>query len=169
MEKKLLNRFIQKIILFAIIVAGVSIKGYAQTTLSPGDITVVSVNADDNKSFDVVPLVDLQQGTIIYFTDNAYVDADGTLKDNEGTLKYTASLAVSAGSINHYDGSDGNGFVETSGDYNVSAGGDNLIVYQNNSGITYLYGVGWAKGSSAWNYSSSTSSNKSDIPPGLSE
>ena len=49
----------------------------AQTNLSPGDITMVTVNADDNaqnyKIFDFIPLVDLDIGTIIYFTDDAWI------------------------------------------------------------------------------------------------
>jgi len=170
METKLLDLFL-KIILFVFFVLGAAVKSYAQTTLSPGDVTVVTVNADSPDNFDFVPLVNLQSGTTIYFTDNAYVSTDDKLRDNEGTVKYVAPSEIQAGTVISYSGSDGNGFTETSGSYNISVSGDNLIVYQVNSDTTYLFGVGWAKGpSTVWSYDDgSTANNRSDIPPGLSE
>lgn len=168
MRIKLPDYLSLKIILLAVFLLGAAIQGNAQTTLNPGDLVVVSVNADNN-SFDFIPLVDLQSNTKVYFSDNAYVASKGELNDNEGTLTYTASSKIPAGTVVHYDGSDKNGFVQTDGDYNAAGGGDNLLVYQVDADTTYLYGVGWAKGSSVWDYSSNPSSNKSDIPPGLSE
>lgn len=169
MEIKLLDRFLRKIILFVFFILGVALKGYAQTTLAAGDLVVVTVNADSPDNFDFIPLVNLQAGTTIYFTDNAYVAADGKLKGNEGTIRYTASSAKQAGSVISYNGSDGQGFTEISGSYNASGSGDNLIAYQVDTDTTYLYGVGWARGSTVWDYASNPSSDRSDVPPGLSE
>ncbi|MDP8204666.1 MAG: hypothetical protein P9L95_09065, partial [Candidatus Tenebribacter mawsonii] len=138
---------------------------WGQTVLSAGDIVLVTVNADDNKNFDFVPLIDLESGTIIKFTDNAWVSANSALNDNEGIITYTASSFVSKGSILSYSGSDGNGFVK-SGSFNPSGSGDNIIVYQGTEASpSFLYGIGWAKGAS-WSYSGT---NDSDIPSGLSE
>ncbi len=128
---------------------------------------VVTVNSDSPDSFDFVPLIDLEAGTVIYFTDNAYVAANDSLNGNEGVIRYTAPVAVSAGTVVSYDGTDSNGFDEYKGNFNASSSGDNLIAYQAASDTTYLYGVGWARGATVWSYNGDT--NRSDIPPGLSE
>lgn len=170
MGQTLRRSFINKILLFTAFLIGIAFQeGYSQTTLSPGDIAIVTVNADGDDNFDFVPLVDLEEDTEIYFTDNAYVENDG-LQDNEGTLTYTAPSAISAGTVVSYSGSDENGFLQTSGNYAAAVGGDNLIAYQVDTDTTYLYGVGWARGSTVWQYDPDSSpNNKSDIPPNLSQ
>jgi len=138
----------------------------AQTTLSPGDLVVVTVNADGNKNFDFVPLVDLEIGTVIYFTDNAWVTANSALNTNEGTIKYIASGSVSKGTVVFFSGSVGGEWTSESGSFNPATAGDNILVYQGTaSSPTFIYGIGWAK-TSSWSY---TGTNDSDIPLTLSE
>jgi len=163
----LLKKILPAVMLLAFSARGV----FAQTTLSAGDLTIVTVNADDPDNFDFVPLVDLEAGTEIYFTDNAYVSSDESLRDNEGTLRYTAAQVQSAGTVISYTGTNENGFEQLTGNYNATASGDNIIAYQaNTTDTTYLYGVGWANGQTVWEYDSGTSpNNRSDIPPGLSK
>jgi len=137
-----------------------------QTTLSAGDLMMVTVNADGDKNFDFVPLMNLEASTVIKFTDAAW---DGTaLLTNEGTLTYTTSSIVTAGTIVSYSGSAG-GNWSSSGSFNPSGTGDNIIVYQVSAGSeTFILGIGWARGTS-WISSGTVTSNYSFVPPGLSE
>lgn len=141
----------------------------AQTTLSSGDLVIITVNTDGDKTFDFVPLVDLEQNTEIKFTDAPYIAADSELADVEGTITYTAPGAVSAGTVLTYTGLDENGFI-SSGSFNLADAGDNIIAFQGQrSSPTYLYGVGWGRASSVWEYSETSPDNQSDVPPGLGE
>lgn len=171
MGKSLLQCLFIKKLLFAALLLGIVTEGaYSQSTLSPGDIAVVTVNADGDKNFDFVPLVDLESGTEIKFTDAPFIESEGALDDSEGTLIYTAPTNISAGEVVSYNGVDDNGtngFVR-SGHFDPASSGDNLIVYQGDAGNspTFLYGIGWARGDS-WDHAGGT--NSSDIPTGLSE
>ena len=54
-----------------------SILGFAKTfaagtTLSPGDLVIVTANATDPDLFEFVSRIDLSTGTVIYFADNAW-------------------------------------------------------------------------------------------------
>jgi hypothetical protein len=138
----------------------------AQTTLSAGDLMLVTVNADNDDNFDFVPLEDLESNTVIYFADNAW---DGSaLKSNEGTLQYTSSSSVSAGTIVSYSGSLGGEWANEDAGFNISGSGDNILVFQGSSeDPTFIYGIGWARGTS-WISSGTVSSNNSYIPSGIS-
>lgn len=165
--RRRLFAYISCFLLASLTIASTASVSPAQSTLSPGDLMVVTVNSDSPDSFDFVPLIDLEAGTVIYFTDNAYLAAKNSLNDNEGVIRYTAPAAVNAGTVVSYDGTDNNGFVEYKGNFNASSSGDNLIAYQAGSDTTYIYGAGWARGANAWSYNGDT--NRSDVPPGLSE
>jgi len=138
----------------------------AQTTLSAGDLIIPTVNADGDKNFDFVPLVNLESGTVINFTDNAWISSSSSLATNEGTLTYTATSSISAGTIVSCPSNNGgDGFTEN-GNFLPSASGDNILVYQGTASSPYfIYGIGWAK-TNSWVY---TGTNDSDIPPALSE
>ncbi|MBL7013758.1 MAG: hypothetical protein ISR83_05015, partial [Candidatus Marinimicrobia bacterium] len=140
--------------------------GYTQTTLSPGDILLVTLNADGNDNFDFVPLVSLEANTAIFFTDNAW---DGSaIKSNEGTLKYIASTSVSSGTIVSYSGTvEGEWSIEDAG-FNISGIGDNIIVFQGSTvSPIFIHGVGWAK-TTNWISTGTVTANNSYIPLGLS-
>ena len=139
----------------------------AQTTLSAGDIIIPTVNADGDKNFDFVPLINLESGTVIKFTDNAWISSSSSLATNEGTLTYTAATSISAGTIVSCPSNNGGeGFTEN-GSFLQSVSGDNILVYQGTaSSPSFIYGIGWARGDS-WNYNSTNYT--SDIPPPLSE
>ena len=65
---------------------GVFAKANAQTTLSPGDIVILDINAD-NDTFSFMTLVDLEIGTEIKFTDEAWLD--GLESTTLGFSKYS--------------------------------------------------------------------------------
>ncbi len=60
-----------------------------QTTLLPGDIVVLNMNADGNDSFSFMSLVDLESGTQIHFTDIGWDSNTGAFRtscDGGGTF-----------------------------------------------------------------------------------
>jgi hypothetical protein len=137
----------------------------AETVLGPGDLMLVTVNADGGDAFDFVPLVDLEAGTVIRFTDAAWTGSG--LEDAEGIVIYTVPVeGVSSGQVVHYPGTSTAEFAR-SGYFSISAAGDTLLVYQGlPEAPQFVLGVGWARGASVWEYNGT--SNTSDIPPGLS-
>ena len=141
--------------------------GKRTAALSAGDLVIVTVNADTNgtgKGFDAVPLVDLDAGTVIYFTDNGW--SNGVWRTGEGTVTYTAPGAVAAGTVLSYRSATANGFVYNSS-FSLSTGGDTILAYQGSSNSpSFLYGIGWAM-ATPW-VVASTSANNSGIPAGLS-
>ncbi len=140
--------------------------GRRTATLAVGDLVIVTVNSDGaTEGFDAVPLVDLDAGTVIYFTDNGW--SNGTWRANEGTVTYTAPGAIAAGTVLSYRSTNENGFVKTGANFALSGDGDTLIAYQGSSNSpSFLYGIGWAM-ATPW-VAASTGSNNSGIPDGLS-
>ncbi len=160
------DTFLKVFLLFALLLGVAFQEGYSQTNLSSGDIAITTVNTSGDKSFDFIPLVNLEANTTIKFTNAPYIDANSALDNSEGTLTYTTANAISAGTVISYPGSDVNGFKST-GDFNPAASGDNIIVFQGDrSNPTYLYGIGWAS-TDNWVYEGDTTT--SDVPPTLSE
>ena len=158
--------YIVKILFFCLLSLFIVSNLSAQTTLSAGDLMMVTVNADGNDNFDFVPLVDLAANTVIYCADNAW---DGSaLKSNEGTLEYTSSSSVSAGAIVSYPGSAGGEWAIEDAGFLIAATGDNILVFQGSpSDPTFIYGIGWALGT-VWISEGDVSTHNSYIPSGIS-
>ena len=72
--------------------------GFSQTTLSAGDLAIVGMNCDNPDDFAFLVLVSIEAGTEIKFTDNGWSSAD-TFRTGEGIQTYTASSAVTAGTV----------------------------------------------------------------------
>ncbi len=139
--------------------------GRRTATLAAGDLVIVTADADATEGFDAVPLVDLDAGTVIYFTDNGWTN--GTWRGNEGTITYTAPGAIAAGTVLSYRSVNENGFVK-SGSFDLSASGDTILAYQGSSNSpSFLYGIGWAM-ATPWVESGAITANNSMIPAGLS-
>ena len=135
------------------------------SSLSPGDLMIVTAAADDPEGFDVVPLVDLDAGTVIYFTDNGW--SNGAWRASEGTVTYTAPGAITAGTVLSYRSVDENGFVKTGASFALAAAGDTILAYQGSAeSPQFLYGIWWAM-ATPW-VANCTGSNNSEIPSGLS-
>ncbi len=157
-----------KLNLILLLTTILSLQTKSQTTLYPGDLAIITVNSDGNKNFDVLFLKEIEAGTVIHFTDNAWINTQQQFRDSEGVLTFTAASAITAGSVVSCPSKDGgNGFVE-SGSFNPAGSGDNIIAYQGAPDDPFfLFGVGWARGASVWEYSEVSASYRSDIPPGL--
>ncbi len=105
---------------------------HAQTTLSVGDIALIGIQADDEQ-FTFVTFVDLQAGTQIYFTDEE--PSGTTIASGEGTILYTASSAVSAGTV--IICSD---VVNPSGDFAEVTNFPNFVLANGGDGVTMFQG-----------------------------
>ncbi|MEL6319401.1 MAG: ExeM/NucH family extracellular endonuclease, partial [Cyanobacteria bacterium J06626_14] len=135
------------------------------TILSAGDLAVIGVNSDNPDAFSFVLLVDIDAGTEIFFTDNG-VFSDGSFRANEGVVKYTASTAVSAGTVIEFTGIGGD-FTEEDAGFALSASGDQVIAYQGTADTpTFIYAV---QTNSTQFQATATTSNDSALPTGLTE
>lgn len=146
-------------------VGGAVTPAHGAAALAPGELAVITVNADDPEGFDCVPLVSLDAGTVLSFTDNAW--SNGAWRGNEGLVTYTATAAVAAGTVLAYRGTNENGFSR-SGSFDLSAAGDTLLVFQGAvTNPVFLFGVGWAQ-ASPWIVDSDPGSAASYVPEALS-
>jgi len=161
----LVTSFLKKIrSYFLLILVLCSYSLSSQTTLSAGDIIITIIQCDGTDEFRFIPLVDLEENTIIYFTDNGW-QSDNTFRANEGIVKYTApSGGINKGTMITYTGISGDFSTEDAG-FNLSASGDQVLAYQGSTGSpTFIFAV--QNNSTQWQ-TGSDDSNQSDLPSGL--
>ncbi|MEM6255550.1 MAG: DUF4114 domain-containing protein [Cyanobacteria bacterium P01_D01_bin.156] len=133
------------------------------TTLAAGDLAIIGINADNPDVFSFVLLTDIDSGTEIFFTDNG-VSSDGSLRTSEGTVKYTAPTAITAGTVIQFTGTSGD-FSTENGLFALAADGDQVIAYQETAAApTFIYA---AQTNSTQFQTGSNGTNQSDLPPGL--
>ena len=113
----------------------------AQTQLRPGELILLEVN--ENNNFIFMPLVDLEAGTAIYFTDQGVDNVEGFSRtdDNyETVIRYITPLGgIEAGTIIRFS-QPGGDFSQWGGDIipldqiregiSISSFGDQLTVFQ---------------------------------------
>ncbi|MBP0017728.1 MAG: ExeM/NucH family extracellular endonuclease [Cyanobacteria bacterium SBLK] len=135
------------------------------TNLAAGDLAIIGVNADNPDAFSFVLLTDISIGTEIFFTDNG-VFSNGSFRDTEGVLKYTASADLSAGTVIEFTGVGGN-FTAESGSFSLSASGDQVIAFQGTiANPNFIYAL---QTNSTQFQSNATASTNSALPTGLVE
>lgn len=148
---------------------------WAQTVLQPGDIAMVTVNTDADDLFEFIPLVNLQEGTVIHFTDDAWKGSE--FRDGEGVMSYTVPPGgIVAGTL--ISSTDTN-FEQTDAGFTLSASGDNILVYQGSSTLNvsgaeyqtpiFILGIGVGSGSTWVEGAADVSTKNSTIPSNLSE
>ena len=174
-------------ILIVFFLIGISSKVYSQTTLAVGDIAIIWNQTDPTgtgDSFAFVTFIDLDPGTVIYFTDCG-ADAAGfnTPFCDEGALAYTVPAGgLTAGDIITYVSSGAPNFAAYTDsripltDFELSTGGDQIIVFQDDSNAA---GSSNAGNNPRFIFASNTAStlftgNKADrsetgLPDGLSD
>jgi len=133
------------------------------TVLTAGDIVIVGVDCDDPDDFTFVPLVDLNSGTMINFTDNGWL-ASNAFRTGEGIKTYTAPGAVSAGTTIVY--SENSSSFSSSGSFGLATSGDQLIAYQGSSSSPIMLFAVNIYGDAVWQ-ADATNSNTSALPAGL--
>jgi hypothetical protein len=137
-------------------------------SLTAGDIALIELQTDDSDEFAFVALSNIDAGTVINFTDNAWDGSLATpaLTTNENTIVWTAPAGgVTAGTIVTFQNTVGFSAGTYTGSYSgASTSGDQLIAYTGTaSNPTFLY----ALTSNTWISSGSPSSNTSWLPTGL--
>lgn len=103
MATKLLSEYLIKTLHIALLIL-ISQWGFqveAQSVLLPGDVAVVSVNATNN-SVDLIPLIDIEEGTVLNLSAGKWDSSAGLLTGTEATLYF--KQPVPAGSNIHVDG-----------------------------------------------------------------
>ena len=141
-------------------------------TLAAGDIAIISMNADTNKTFAFVSLVDIPAGEVIKFTDNGWLSAGG-FRTGEGILTWTAPAGgIPRGTVITIDTTTtvpvvNFGSATESGDVNFSTSGDQILAYQGAEATpTFLYAI--SNEGTTWQ-ANATNTNTSALPPGLVE
>ena len=143
------------------------------TTLAVGDISIIGFRSDDNDGLTFVPWIDLNPGTVIKFTDNAF---DGTtFNTNENEVIWTSPITlVTAGTViviggPDYSNGSGSNIGSTTGALNgLSASGDNIFAYQGTSisASNVIFGI-HVDGSTGWLTTGSPTTNNSYLPSTL--
>jgi hypothetical protein len=162
-----MKTFTKFLITLSLVLTG--LVGWGQTSLTAGDIAIIEMNADGTDNFAFLVLKDISSSTSVYITDNGW-KSDNTWRTGEGILTWTATSAVSCGSVIHIDGPQGSsptasiGTISKSGSFDISGSGDQLIFYQ---GTNTMIGALQTNGTN-WD-STSGDTNSSAIPLGLTD
>ncbi|HET8866072.1 MAG TPA: T9SS type A sorting domain-containing protein [Gracilimonas sp.] len=154
MAQKLLSSTLTKTLHIALflLIAMFGLQAYGQSVLLPGDVVVVSVDTD-TPSIDFIPLIDIERGTTIFFSDGRWNDSLEVLNGNE--IKFTFEESITAGTSLH---------IDNAGGLNFERGAHHLFVYQKEQKAhRFIFGMGWGKGN-IWN-----TKDGSDIPLSLKE
>ena len=158
-----------KTILFSFILILTSPIILGQTTLSPGEMAIIGIGADNPDDFHFIFLVDIESGTEIIFTDSGW-KSDNTFRVNEGATKYTAPSALNAGTVISYITNSSN-FTNVSdsnvgtGSFSITLAGDQLLAFQGTgSSPSFIFAVNLE--TNAWQ-SDATSAKTSALPQGL--
>ena len=140
-----------------------SFSSFAQ--LNPGDIAIISYNADGVEEFSFVATVDIPGGEILKFTDNGWLNA-GNFRGGEGTITWTApATGVACGTVVQFNGNVA-GIGTSSGSMALSGSGDQILVYQGSSTApSFIFAIN-SEGSAVWQ-ANATNSNTSALPTGL--
>ncbi|MDZ7805666.1 MAG: T9SS type A sorting domain-containing protein [Gracilimonas sp.] len=162
MAAKLLSENLVKYLHIALLILislwGVQVN--AQSVLLPGDVAVVSVNASNN-SVDLIPLIDIEKGTVINLSAGKWDPSAGLLTGTEATLYFKRS--VQAGSNIHVDGNKSETF-DFSGRLPFLRSQNQFYVFQKEENVyRFIYGLSFGVG----NVDSETLAT--EIPPVLNE
>lgn len=164
MAEKLPSKGLKEILHIALFIllflSGMQLK--AQSVLLPGDVVVVSVHAD-TQAVDIIPLIDIEQGTEFFLSDGKWIDSTKTLTGNE--LKISFRKSIQAGTNIHINNLDDER-IELNGKLAFTGESHHLFVYQKESDIhRFVFGLGWGD-RPIWN-EVSADLHASDIPAAL--
>lgn len=161
LSKKLIKKLhIALLVLFALL----GLQANAQSVLLPGDVVIVSANAD-TPSIDFIPLIDIERGTSIYFSDGKWDRSENFLEGNE--LHLTFNESILAGTNLHINRETDTRF-SINGNLDFEGDAHRLFVYQKEEEIhRFIFAMGWGKGT-IWT-TPERQGEGSDIPISLDE
>lgn len=137
----------------------------APTILTPGDIAIISFNFEDPDGFSFVTLVDLEPGTVIYFTDCGWRE-DSSFRPGEGLITYVVpEPGKQALSVISYPIDAGFTTQGISGFFGFAEAGDQILVFQGTfADPIFIFAIN--NSSTSWQ-PSSVDNNSSVLPSGL--
>ncbi|MBX9850373.1 MAG: hypothetical protein K2X86_01285 [Cytophagaceae bacterium] len=144
----------------------VSIFSYGSSTdLEPGDLAIIGYNFENPDEFSFVTFADLQEGTIIYFTDCGW-KSDNTFRPGEGLITYTVPVGgKKAMQVITFNQDAGFTVAGVNGFFGFSLSGDQIIAFQGSfSAPEFIYALN--NNGNAWD-ASATDNNTSALPAGL--
>ena len=145
----------------------------AQTVLSPGDIAITGFSCDNPDQFVFVLLNDVETGTQIHFTDRGWDSVAGAFRAGEGTLTWTATSNLTAGTVvDILDLEDpftaDVGTVTDDPNFQLSGSGDQILAYQgNDTSPTFINAINMDGNDGGW--SNATGQESTALPPGLTD
>ncbi|MGB0888373.1 MAG: T9SS type A sorting domain-containing protein, partial [Vicingaceae bacterium] len=146
--------------------------GYGQTTLSAGDIAIISMNTDGNDEFSFVLLRAITTGTVIKFSESGWLSGGGFRgggNGSEGLITWTASSDLTCGTeitITSNGSVTSSGSLSLSNSWGLSTSGDQILAYQGTSAApTFIYAIN-NNGAGVWQ-ANATNANTSALPAGL--
>lgn len=123
-----------------------SIISFSQTILSPGDLLFTAIQwSGSGDGFEVITFRDLCPNTVIYFTDNPYVNGSGFCNPgSEFTIRVTIATTVTAGSKIRFDDTGAPGTITCSSgtaiaDFPFVAVGGNNTGFNNNTDNCFAF------------------------------
>ncbi len=153
----------------------ISAKSIAQSSLNSGDIAITTYNTNGNQSFSFITFVNIQKNTKIYFTDRGWdttTNAFGTAP--EGIITWTATSSIPALTEIIIENPKSNigtstGVVSKSGNFNITAIGDQILVYQESNTTIPNFIYAFNRGRAILDHASGlrTSSTLTMLPEGL--
>lgn len=136
---------------------------FSQSVLLPADVVIVSVNSTGD-SFDFIPLVSLEEGTTIMFS-NGFWNAQSLSIEGGDEIEVTLKSAIEAGTNIHVNDLE-DPRVQINGHLDFNGGGDRIFAYQKDGGVArVIYGIAWGH-NDVWNPESEIGS---EIPASISK
>lgn len=145
----------------------------AQSTLSAGDVAIVSVASDNPDEFGLLLLSNVLSGTELHFTDMGWIASTNTFRRGEDSMTWKANTNLPAGTLVIFNSDVAGTTTCTFGQITqgkidgLAAAGDQILVFQGGT-ITpaFLFAVNFS--GSGW-ASDATTSNTSAVPAGLTD
>ena len=168
-----MKQLLKKALLFLSLITLVSSSVNA-TDLNAGDLALTTISADGADAFSFVLLVDISGTTEVHFTDKGWdtvTNAFGTTT-SEGRITWLMTGSLSAGTTVNITSStttpsSTQGSVSRSGSFNISGGGDQILVYRGTEASpTFIWCFSHRINGFAGNSVGSSSLN-THLPPGL--
>lgn len=120
MAKKLLYALFKTLHIALITVVFVTDNtAYAQTSLSSGDVVIVTINTGSDSGVDIIPLVDLERGTQLVLTNAGWKERSDEFEDEGFSFTYIANTFISRGTA-----------IRLYGEFELDEEVDQVILYQ---------------------------------------
>jgi len=135
------------------------------TNLKPGDIAITAFNFQDPDQFSFVTFVDLNPGTIIYFSDCGWKE-DNSFREGEGLITYTVpDPGKKAFEVTTYPSDPGFQTAGIGGFFGFSVDGDQILAFQGSfTTPEFIFAI--TNNNASWE-PTAVDNNTTALPPGL--